>query len=74
LEDPGIDGRIVLKSILKAKGERMWAASRRPRIGTVAGSCQHGNEPSGSIKGGPAKRLSLCSMELVYTKTVDSLY
>jgi hypothetical protein len=38
--------------------------------GPVAGSCEHGNEPSGSIKGGEINWLSdtsqgLCSMQLI---------
>jgi hypothetical protein len=43
LQDPGVDGRIVLKWILNVGS--IWF-----RIGTDAGSCKCGNEPSGSIK------------------------
>jgi hypothetical protein len=41
LEDPGVDGGIILKWILKK-----WDGGH----GQVAGSCECGNEPSGSIK------------------------
>jgi len=32
----------------------------------VAGPCEHGNEPSGSIKGGEFLEEGLCSMELEF--------
>jgi hypothetical protein len=41
----GIDRRVMLKCIIKKQDMRV-----RLRIGTVAGSWEHGNEPSGSIK------------------------
>jgi hypothetical protein len=49
-EDPGIDGRIILKWIFEkwnggAWTELIWWEQ-------VAGSCERGNEPSGSIKCG----------------------
>jgi hypothetical protein len=48
--DLGIDVSIILKFVinmacgweLNSSGSRHWS---------VAGSCEHGNEPSGSIKG-----------------------
>jgi len=50
-ESPGLDGRIILKRILKnwdgASNGLIW-----PRQGSVAGSCEHSNEPSASIKCG----------------------
>jgi hypothetical protein len=49
LEYLGIDGRIILKWILKM-GLGVWSELMWLRIGTVAGCCGHGNEPSGSIK------------------------
>jgi hypothetical protein len=48
VEDLGIDGRIILQCIL---GEYVLD-STGSGWGSVAGSCEHGNEPSGSIKGG----------------------
>ena len=49
LEDLGVDGRIVLKCIFKKQDGRAWNAFIWMRTGTVAGCCEHGNEPSGSI-------------------------
>jgi hypothetical protein len=49
LGDLGIDGRIRLKFILNKLGKRTLTGFIWLRI--VAGSCEHGNEPSGSIKG-----------------------
>jgi hypothetical protein len=52
----------------------MWIGFIVLRIGQVAGSCEHGNEPSCSIKFGEfldylsvlsASQEGLCSMELV---------
>jgi hypothetical protein len=47
LEKLGVDGRIILNVILEKSGLRV-----RTGYGPVAGSCDHGDEPSGSIKGG----------------------
>ena len=48
LGDQGIDGRIILKWIFeRSDGDIDWI-DLRIRIG--AGSCEYGNEPSGSIK------------------------
>jgi hypothetical protein len=51
---------------------RVWAAFTLDRIGSMAGSWEHGNEPSSSIKiiSGPGERLSaseerLCSVGIV---------
>jgi hypothetical protein len=41
-------GRLILKLILNEESVKMWTGSLQ---GTVAGFCQHGNKPSGSIKG-----------------------
>jgi len=53
LEDPGVDGRIIIK--LDMQKWRMWGC-RLDRCGSeygqVAGTCECGNEPSGSIKCG----------------------
>jgi hypothetical protein len=51
LEDPGVDGRRILKWILKKWDGGAWTGLIWVRRGTeVAGSCKCGNEPSGSIK------------------------
>jgi len=42
----------------------MWTGCIWLRMGPEAGPCEHGNEPSGSIKVGDCKE-GLCSMELV---------
>jgi hypothetical protein len=52
LEDPGVDGRIVLKWVFKKWDVGVWTESIGLRQGEVAGSCECGNEPSGSIKSG----------------------
>jgi len=52
LEDPGVDGRIILKMDLQevVRGHGMdWSGSG---YGHVAGSYKYGNEPSGSTKRG----------------------
>jgi hypothetical protein len=41
-----------LKRILGKKGGRVWIGFMWLKIGTDGGSCEHGNKPSGSIKGG----------------------
>jgi hypothetical protein len=51
LRDPGVDGRIILKLFFK-KWDGAWTGLSWLRIGTVAGSCECGNEPRGSIKCG----------------------
>jgi hypothetical protein len=51
LGDPGIDVRIILNWIFKKWGGA-WTGLSWLRIGTVAGSCECGNEPPGSIKCG----------------------
>jgi hypothetical protein len=48
LEDPGVDGRIILKWIF----ERLGGGVDRIDLAQVAGSCVYGDEPSGSIKCG----------------------
>jgi hypothetical protein len=52
LEDPGVEGSIILRWILKKGDAGVWTGSSCLRIGKVAGSFECGNEPSGSIKCG----------------------
>jgi len=54
LEDPAVDGRIILRWIFrKWDGAEAWTGIVWLGIGReVVGSCQSGNEPSGSIKFG----------------------
>jgi hypothetical protein len=48
LGDLGIDGRIILSWILNRMGRALIVRLTQDR--DVAGSCEHGNELSGSIK------------------------
>ena len=52
MENPGEDGRIILRWIFRKWDEEVWNRSIWLRIGQVAGCCECGNEPSGSIKCG----------------------
>ena len=45
LEDLDVDGKVILKWILRKEDEVMSA----PRKGQVAGFCEHGAIPSGSV-------------------------
>jgi len=53
LGDPSVDGRIILRWIFRKWG--VWGYGRdraASGYGQVAGICECGNEPSGSIKCG----------------------
>jgi len=50
LEYLGLDGRITLVQTLKKQSGEVRAGRIWLRIGTSDWSCEHGNEPSGSIK------------------------
>jgi hypothetical protein len=52
LEDPGVDGRIILKWIFERFGGGAQTGLIWLRMGQVASSCVYGDEPSGSIKCG----------------------
>jgi hypothetical protein len=52
LEDPGIDGRIIIRQVFGKWDVGVWTESSWLRIGQVAGSFECGNEHSVSIKCG----------------------
>jgi hypothetical protein len=52
LEDPGVDERIILRWIFRKWDVGVWNGLGWLRIGTLAGTCDCGNELSGSIKCG----------------------
>jgi hypothetical protein len=52
LDDPDVDGMIILKWILKKWDREAWNALVWLRIGTGGGRFECGTEPSGSIKCG----------------------
>jgi hypothetical protein len=62
-----VDGRIISKWILRKQGGTGFISIR---YGPVTGSCEHGNEPSGSIKEGKFDKLSVLfvSRGLCYTE------
>ena len=51
-EDLGVDGRIKLKCIFRKWDGRHGLDLSGSGLGQVVGSCECGNEPSGSIKCG----------------------
>jgi hypothetical protein len=50
LEDPGLGGRIILEWILKSWDLGLDLIDLAQDKGQVAGCCECGDEPSGSIK------------------------
>jgi hypothetical protein len=48
--DPGVNGRIILRWIFRKWGVGVWTGLSWLRIQKVAGTCECGNEHSGSIK------------------------
>jgi hypothetical protein len=50
--DPGVDGRIIIKRILKKWDVGVWTGLIWLRIDQLAGTCECGNETSGFIKCG----------------------
>jgi hypothetical protein len=52
LEDPDVDGRIILKWIFSKWDVGAWTGLIWLRIGRSGGTCKCGNELSGSIKCG----------------------
>ena len=74
MENPNIDGRIILRWIFMKWNVGVWTGSSWLRIRTGGGHCECGNEPSVSIKGEEfvdwlrnwlATDKRLCSMESV---------
>ena len=49
LEDPDVVGSIILRQIFRKRYVGTWTGSSWLRIGTGAGCCEWGNEPSGCI-------------------------
>jgi len=45
----GVDGRIILNWIFDDRVERCGLEASGTEYGPVAGSCEHGDKPSGSI-------------------------
>jgi hypothetical protein len=52
LGEPGIDGKIILRCIYRKYDMRVWSGSRWLKMRQFAGTCECGNETSGSIKCG----------------------
>jgi len=52
LEDPGVDGNIILRWIFRKSDVGVWTGSIWLRLGTGGGHCECGNETRGSIKCG----------------------
>jgi len=52
LQDQVVDGRIILKWIFMKLGGVVWTGLIWLRVGQLAGCCECGNEPLGSIKCG----------------------
>jgi len=52
LGDSGVDGWIIIRWIFNKLDVVVWTGSNWLRIGTVAGTCESGNEPSDSRKCG----------------------
>jgi hypothetical protein len=50
--DPGVAGRIILRWLFRKYVVGVWTGLSWLRIGTLAGTCEYGNEPSGSIRCG----------------------
>jgi len=50
-EDIGVDGRIISEWTLEKQSGKVITGFIWLRMGPVMGSCEHGNEHSGSIKG-----------------------
>ena len=49
-ESLGVEGRIILRWIVRKGGGMAWTGLVWLKIGTIVGTCKGGNEPLGSIK------------------------
>jgi hypothetical protein len=49
-EEEDVSGWIILKWVLERWDGAVWTGLICLRIGTSGGSCEHGNEPSGSYQ------------------------
>jgi hypothetical protein len=52
LGDPGVDRRIILRWVFRKRDVGVWTGWSWIRLGQVAGTCECGDEPLGSIKYG----------------------
>jgi hypothetical protein len=52
LEDPGVDGRIILRRIFRKWNVGHGLDGSGSEYGQIMSTCECGNEPSGSIKCG----------------------
>jgi hypothetical protein len=68
LEDPGVDGRIILRWLLRKWGVMAWTESIWLRTGPGGSTCECGNEPSGTIKCG--EFLTSCKPVIFSRKTL----
>ena len=50
MDDPGVDGRIILKWIFDQWDVEAWTGLLKLRIGTGGGHFECGNEHSGTVK------------------------
>jgi hypothetical protein len=52
MEELGLDWRIILEWMLGEQGKKCGMNASSSREGPLVSTCEHGNEPSGSIKCG----------------------
>jgi hypothetical protein len=76
LEDPGIDGTIILKRIFERLGGRVGHELdlSGSGLGQLAGSCVCGDEPLGSIKCGEVYELQMPITTGYYRKRTQRLH
>jgi hypothetical protein len=75
LEDPGLDRRIILRLIFRKGDVRTWTGSSWLRIGTSAGTCECGNESTGSIHAAQAAQHPLHTLQTeAHIATLQQLF